>query len=301
MKQPDYLNTKANVILYHADSIENKSEFEIFGKHLRLQGTGTAFVYLEDYQNTQVYIDVLANSNVQLYMIYKTSKPSEYDIRFHLENHAVLNLFSLTRNIEIVNLKIHRQFHIENNARLNNTKALINMGFTTLEDEVHLDSPNATVNIELLNIGAYNDKFVVTQDIYHNAKSTTSNINNSLISHANSELDYSVSGRIAKGNEFSVCRQQNKGIILDENGVIQVLPKLYIDEYNVEASHGAAIGQMDDEQMYYLQSRGLSEQEARSLIISGYTKPFVSAIEDEDIRALVERQIKKRINEANIV
>ncbi|MBN2540180.1 MAG: SufD family Fe-S cluster assembly protein [Bacilli bacterium] len=301
MKVPNYLEAKDNVILFQGNTVTNHSKQKVTGTEVLLDGSGTVFLYLEDYSQNEIHIKVSEHSQIELYMIYKSSKPCAYDIHFQVNSFAVLNIFSATRNIEVTTLDIHRTFHLGSQAVLNSTKALINMGTTSLVDEVHLDSELAQANLDLLNIGAYNDVFTVKQDVYHNAKSTLSNITNSLISHANAVLDYSVSGRIFKGNEFSSCKQQNKGIILDEAGVIQVLPKLYIDEYNVEASHGAAIGQMDEEQMYYLQSRGLTESEARSLIISGYTKPFVSAIQDEDIKQMIERQILKRINEANII
>ena len=155
------------------------------------------------------------------------------------------------------------------------------------------------VNLSLLNIGSKTDEFNVNQDILHNAKLTKSVINNSLISNNFSKLKYSVSGRIFKGNEKSVCSQLNKGIILNKEGYIKAEPKLFIDEYDVEANHGAAIGQIDDNQLFYLLSRGLSETEARSLIISGYTKPFINDIQDEDIRSYVEKQVSRKIKEAN--
>jgi Fe-S cluster assembly protein SufD len=187
------------------------------------------------------------------------------------------------------------------NSILNVNNALINIGETKINDAVNLNEEFATVNFEQLNIGSYKDIFEVNQDIKHLAKSTTSQITNSLISNLSSKLKYSVSGYIFKGNELSSCNQINKGIILSDFGEIEVEPKLFIDEYNVEASHGAAIGQVDEEQLYYLLSRGLTEMDARSLIISGYTKPFVNNIPDEDIRQMIERQILKKINEVNIL
>jgi Fe-S cluster assembly protein SufD len=68
-----------------------------------------------------------------------------------------------------------------------------------------------------------------------------------------------------------------------------------IDEYDVEASHGAAIGQMDELQLYYLMSRGMSESEAKSLIINGYTLPFISLIANEKIEKILKRQVSRVI------
>ncbi|MCK5732227.1 MAG: SufD family Fe-S cluster assembly protein, partial [Tenericutes bacterium] len=238
---------------------------------------------------------------IKLYMIFKSSKPRDYEFIFNIHESAKLDVFTDIRNIEIVKVSLKRIFNLEKNSTLNIDNALLNIGKTILIDEINLNDEFSEVSIDQLNIGSYNDVFEVNQDVKHNAKSTKSQINNSLISNSTAKLDYSVSGYIFQGNEFSICNQENKGIILGEFGEIVVEPKLFIDEYNVEASHGAAIGQIDEEQLYYLLSRGLSEMQARALIISGYTKPFINKIQDEDIKSMIERQILKKINEVDIV
>lgn len=301
MKIPTYLDDKENVIILKQQTVVNESKLDVVDDVISFTGNKTVFVYIEDYANKSVNFKLDSDSDIKLYMIIKSSIARDYELQFNLDKQAKLDVFSTIRNVEKVNVSLKRVFHLKENAYAKLTNALLTMGHVLVDDTVSLDGEFATCDIDVLNIGSFNDVFTINQDVIHNAKSTTSNINNSLISHSNSELDYSVSGRIYKGNEYSSCKQQNKGIILDESGVIGVEPKLFIDEYNVEASHGAAIGQMDDEQLYYLLSRGLTEQEARSLIISGYTKPFINNIMDEDIKLMIERQILKRINEVDIV
>jgi len=300
MKTPTYLNNKQQVVIFKSNETINRSKFDLSGKSLNVFESGTLFIYVEEYSR-EINIKLSKNTNTKLYLILKTSQPSIYDFHVFLEQEAILDVFTVFRNVEKTSLTINREFILEKSSELKISNALLNMGETTLNEFVSLNGEQANVELDMLNIGSYNDVFVVNQDISHKEKSTISNITNSLISNANSVLDYSVSGRILKGNEHSSCKQTNKGIILSEVGEISVEPKLVIDEYNVEASHGAAIGQIDEEQLYYLLSRGLTESEARNLIISGYTKPFVNKIDDEDIKELVERQILKSINEADIL
>jgi Fe-S cluster assembly protein SufD len=68
-------------------------------------------------------------------------------------------------------------------------------------------------------------------------------------------------------------------------------PILEIEADDVRASHGATTGRIGFEQLYYLQSRGLSKQEAESLIVEGFFASLLSTIEDEKIR----EQIKKTL------
>ena len=61
-------------------------------------------------------------------------------------------------------------------------------------------------------------------------------------------------------------------------------PLLLIDEYDVEASHGAAIGKIDEEQLYYLMSRGLTLKVAESLIISGFLSPVLNILSTDALK-----------------
>ena len=58
---------------------------------------------------------------------------------------------------------------------------------------------------------------------------------------------------------------------------------LLIDEYDVHANHGAAIGKMSDDELFYLMSRGLSNKEAFKLILSGIINPFMDNLLDESL------------------
>jgi len=301
MKTPTYLNDKSQVIILRQNQVTNKSSFEVDNLTIRFTGKESVYIYIEDFENKDITFDFLENSNIKLYIILRSSKNVDYSFLMNVEKSAKIDVFTGLRNKGSVEVNVKRVINISKEATLILDNALINMGHTTINDFVNLNEEYANVVINQLNIGSYNDISNVTQEIFHNAKHTKSNIENSLISNSNAKLKYSVSGRIFKGNEFSSCSQTNKGIILKENGEIEVEPKLYIDEYNVEASHGAAIGQIDDEQLYYLLSRGLTELQARSLIISGYTLPFINSIQDEDIQQLVERQIHKKITEVDAV
>jgi Fe-S cluster assembly protein SufD len=301
MKTPTYLDDKSQVIIFKQDQVTNKSDFEVKDLKIRFSGSNEVFIYIEDFEKKDITFDFLQNSNIKLYIILRSSKAADYSFLYNIEKSANVDVFTGIRNKSVIDLNLKRVINIAASSTVSLSNSLVNMGHTQLNDFIHLNEEYANVEIHQLNIGSYNDISNVTQDVFHNAKHTTSNIDNSLISNSNAKLKYSVSGRIFKGNEFSSCSQINRGIILKEFGEIEVEPKLFIDEFNVEASHGAAIGQIDDEQLYYLLSRGLTELQARSLIISGYTLPFINRIQDEDIQQLVERQIHKKINEVDVL
>jgi Fe-S cluster assembly scaffold protein SufB len=78
-----------------------------------------------------------------------------------------------------------------------------------------------------------------------------------------------VNGTVRKGCINSILDQGSKIITLGENNSI-IKPNLYIDEYLVEARHGASIGKFNKDQIFYLNSRGIDELESHRLLTKGF-------------------------------
>jgi hypothetical protein len=86
------------------------------------------------------------------------------------------------------------------------------------------------------------------------------------------------------------------GIILDDKAVISAVPELKATYPDTELSHEAAVGKIAGEQLNYLMTRGLSEDEARSLIIRGFLDVKISGLPDslkQVIDAMIEQAMAK--------
>ena len=79
-------------------------------------------------------------------------------------------------------------------------------------------------------------------------------------------------------------RQEGHIADLSKGGKANVSPMLRIAENDIKASHGATLGKIPDESLFYLMSRGLTKEEATSLMTIGFLKPIVNLIEDEKVR-----------------
>jgi Fe-S cluster assembly protein SufD len=101
--------------------------------------------------------------------------------------------------------------------------------------------------------------------------------------------------KIEQGMKQANAFQTLKGVILSDLAVVEVNPILLIDEYDVKAGHGATIGKLEEEQLYYLQSRGLTKNEAEKLIINGYIRPILDQIGVESISETIETKIYERL------
>ncbi len=171
-----------------------------------------------------------------------------------------------------------RIFHLASNAKLEyyelNTKPLES------DFEVLLEGDGATLEAKTLTIGD-TKKYNYIQNVIHKEKHTNSNITNFAIGLNDSNVIFNTTGKIMKGMSGSDCRQLSKGIIISDNSKITSEPILLIDEYDVFAAHGASIGKMSDEEMFYLMSRGLTKDEALTLIVNGLIEPFLEKLGEE--------------------
>ena len=98
-------------------------------------------------------------------------------------------------------------------------------------------------------------------------------------------------GRIVvhKDAQKTVSRQENRNLLLSETAIIDSKPTLEIHNDDVKCNHGSTIGQLEDEPMFYLRSRGLSEEDARSLLIYAFAGEMVDRMKIEPVREQVRR------------
>lgn len=90
---------------------------------------------------------------------------------------------------------------------------------------------------------------------------------------------------IAAGADGSEANLSNKNLLLSSDAEIDTQPVLEIHADEVQAAHGATVGQLDPTALFYLRSRGLTEADARRLLTAAFCREIVAGIEDEATRA----------------
>lgn len=108
----------------------------------------------------------------------------------------------------------------------------------------------------------------VEETIHHASSDTISNFyNHALSKHATCQ--FVVNGIVPKNSKGCICNQENK-IICMEEGKGEIRPNLYIDNYDVVANHSAFIGKFNKDDLFYLETRGLSLENSYRLLIKGF-------------------------------
>lgn len=100
--------------------------------------------------------------------------------------------------------------------------------------------------------------------------------------------------KIQRGAHGSSADQNGHGMLLTNTAHIDSIPGLEIDADDVTAGHGATVGQVDDEQLFYLMARGLSRDQARDMIIHGFFEDLFKRITSESIRSEFWRAVEAK-------
>ncbi|HET7435506.1 MAG TPA: Fe-S cluster assembly protein SufD [Thermoanaerobaculia bacterium] len=93
----------------------------------------------------------------------------------------------------------------------------------------------------------------------------------------------------------TVSRQENRNLLLSDTAIVDSKPTLEIHNDDVKCNHGSTIGQLDDEQMFYLRSRGIDEAEARNLLVYAFASEIVDRMKIEPVREQIRRALFQTI------
>ncbi len=90
--------------------------------------------------------------------------------------------------------------------------------------------------------------------------------------------------------------QSNKNILIGDSASANTKPQLEIFADDVKCSHGCTVGKLDQDAMFYLKARGISEQNARALLLHAFAVDILDQIKDEEIRAYADQLISARLS-----
>ena len=114
--------------------------------------------------------------------------------------------------------------------------------------------------------------------ILHYAPNTTSRITSKSVSKDGGRTTYRGLLKVADGCRNVKSHVTCDALILDEKSASDTVPYMEINEKNVNIEHEATVGKIGEEQLFYLMSRGLSQDQAMTMIVSGFMEPFTKEL-----------------------
>jgi Fe-S cluster assembly protein SufD len=101
---------------------------------------------------------------------------------------------------------------------------------------------------------------------------------------------------VHKDAQGTVAYQKNNNILLTDDAKMDTKPQLEIYADDVKCSHGATVGQLDDDALFYLQSRGINKREARLMLMFGFAHEVIQNIKVEALRDRMDNLVMQRLN-----
>ena len=181
--------------------------------------------------------------------------------------------------------------------------SLINWNVSAMDeaDVYHDNTTNilgdgSEANLKIVTLGVKEQKTYFNSEVVNQGLSSKGDILQHGVLLDRSHIVFNGVGFIVKGATGSNAYQSSRMLTLSSEAKADANPMLLIDENDVMAGHGASLGRIDEEQLYYLQSRGLTRKESSRLLVHGFLSPVISELTVDKIKELVTVLIDEKIN-----
>ncbi|AXY25419.1 Fe-S cluster assembly protein SufD [Suicoccus acidiformans] len=160
----------------------------------------------------------------------------------------------------------------------------MNDGNTILDMDTYLVGQGSESDLSIIGISDGEQVQGIDSKVVNEGHHTRGNIFQHGVVLEAGTLTFNGIGHILKNAKFADAQQESRVMMLSEDSRADANPILLIDEFEVTAGHAASIGQIDEEALYYLMSRGISERDAEYLMIRGFLGHVISAMPNTAIR-----------------
>ena len=256
-----------------------------------ISGGLTSNAFLVDCEKVGHQIIINIPESVHANILIINIKDSS-DIKFDLKDDAILDL-SIFAKDQVKTLNINAK--LGKRAEIHSYLADFLKSENTTKVRINLNDEGAVCDWHLASLASSNDKKEFDVSVFHNAINTYARLDNYGVCKDSAKLTFSGICKIENGAHGSKAHQNAKIMVFDEksNGVAK--PILKIDENDIEASHAAVVGKINDDHLFYLTSRGLTEAEAKELITLGYLNPILNGFNDEEVKEQITSIIERRM------
>jgi len=250
--------------------------------------------------NNKSFISLGKNSKLNLLEYYKAEDSIKYFNNtihnYSIQKNAMLKKFSIDSNLDnsynyhLTNVKSYSNSIFEN--------FLFSSGSSFIKNEIHCDL------LESFSSCFVNALIFLNNQQHHELKT---NVNHRHEHCKSSQLVKSVlldksngtyQGKIyvEKNAQKTNGYQLSKALVLSENSAFNSKPELEIYADDVKCSHGSTTGNLDQNSIFYLMSRGLSKEQANKMLVEGFLNEAIETITEPNIQLLISKLFIDKIN-----
>ena len=161
--------------------------------------------------------------------------------------------------------------------------------------DISLDGEGAEANVYGVYVCGADEKVKIAVDMHHNVPHCNSRQLFKGIAGGCSRVDFYGKIIVAQDAQQTEAYQENHNILLSDQAKVDTKPQLEIYADDVKCSHGATIGRLDEEEQFYMRSRGITLEDARVLQMISFLMPVLEIIEDESQQEEIAVQLETAV------
>ena len=194
---------------------------------------------------------------------------------------------------------IKRYARTENDAVVNWAIGAMNDGHTILDTDTYLDGKGSESQLAIVAIASQDQVQGIDAKVVNRGHHSIGNILQHGVILDRATLTFNGIGLIEKNAKHADAQQESRVMMLSDEARGDANPILLIEEFEVTAGHAASAGQLDEQQLYYLMSRGLPRQEAEFLVVRGFLGSVIQEMPSQLVRdqmvAIIDRKLASLI------
>lgn len=232
---------------------------------------------LDMFDIIKLSINVLGDTDIQIY--YENSGASKLDILINIKENVCCNIYELKKENEV---KIQYKYHLNYSSNLHVHK-FYDCNTVKELDIIELNGDYASIEYKFHTISTDRQKYDLV--VYHNNRCTKSNIINKGLNIKNGSLNFNVTS-VVYNNIVDCDLNQNNRIITMNDKKCNINPNLLIEENDVVANHSALIGKFNEDEIFYLMSRGIKKEDAIRLLTIGFLHDETVFL--DDVKSIID-------------
>jgi Fe-S cluster assembly protein SufD len=208
----------------------------------------------------------------------------------HIQYGALQNLSEETYNYQV------KRGHADTYGQVNWIEGNIGTRLTKTSVETRLLGDGSESRIVGAFFGHEDQHFDVGSRVWHEAENTTGDLVTRGVLDDEARSVYEGVQDVGSGAWNTNSYQRENTLMLSDESEADASPKLIINNHDTEASHSATVGQVDDEDLLYMTSRGIDEDNATDMLVEGFFVPVLEEVAVDELRDDLSELVHDRLN-----
>ena len=285
-----YAYMNAGVFLYIPKNVEVKDPVQL---HMIQDATSkkpfNQHVLIVMEENSQAsFVEKMATEGSE-------TAPANIVVEIIAKENARINYSTIDELGETTSAFVRRQAVCEAGANVDWAIGSMSNGNIVLDAYTELRGRGSQSDLKIVSLTHGDQEQIINSHVLNIGAQTAGNIFQHGAILDQSRLTFNAIGKIEKGAKDADAQQESRLLMFSDGARGDANPILLIEEYEVTAGHAASVGQIDEEQLYYLMSRGIHRKEAMRLAIRGFLGPVIEAIPLDSVREELIENIERKL------